>query len=131
MSGFPISEEQQMLVDTVRTPLGPEFADRSPAEVLERGSLRELEFSFDLGADGGPAALSAIAGLASLLEADDPFREYFTRIGPGMLEVDDARVERALQRGVIAIDDPRESHDRALLAHDRHDLHDGSCSAMG
>ncbi|MFM7272175.1 MAG: 3'-5' exonuclease, partial [Actinomycetes bacterium] len=80
-----------LLIDTVRTPLGPEFADRSPAEVLERGSLRELEFSFDLGADGGPAALSGIAGLASLLEADDPFREYFSRIGPGMLEVDDAR----------------------------------------
>ena len=80
-----------MCSSDLRTPLGPEFADRSPAEVLERGSLRELEFSFDLGADGGPAALSAIAGLAGLLEADDPFREYFTRIGPGMLEVDDAR----------------------------------------
>mgnify|MGYP003346041918 CR=1 FL=1 len=56
------------ILDSVRTPLGPEFADRSPAEVLECGSLRELEFSFDLGTDGGPAGLSGIEIAAKIIE---------------------------------------------------------------
>jgi exodeoxyribonuclease V beta subunit len=81
----------ERLLDTVRTPLGAAFADRCPAEVLQRGSLRELEFSFDLGTAGDPAALAGIAELAEHLDADDPFREYFARIGPGMLATDEAR----------------------------------------
>ncbi|MFM8971377.1 MAG: 3'-5' exonuclease, partial [Actinomycetota bacterium] len=81
----------ERLVDAVRTPLGAAFAERSPAEVLTRGSLRELEFSFDLGADGRPAPLDRIAGLAAHLDPADPFQAYFARIGPGMLATDEAR----------------------------------------
>jgi len=79
------------LVDAVRTPLGVAFADRSPAEVLTRGSLRELEFSFDVGTEARPAALHRIAELATDLDPADPFRAYFERIGPGMLAADEAR----------------------------------------
>jgi exodeoxyribonuclease V beta subunit len=81
----------ERLVDAVRTPLGIAFADRTAAEVLTRGSLRELEFSFDLGTGDVAAALGRIATLAEHLDTDDPFREYFARIGPGMLATDEAR----------------------------------------
>jgi len=81
----------ERILDAVRTPLGVSFADRCPAEVLQGGSLRELEFSFDLGSDDGPAALGRIASIAPLLGAEDPFRGYFARIGPGMLATDEAR----------------------------------------
>ena len=80
------------LLDAVRTPLDAGFNYRSIAEVIADGSLRELDFSFNLGsssrATGGSADLSGIAALSDQLAADDPFRSYFARIGPGMLSAD-------------------------------------------
>jgi exodeoxyribonuclease V beta subunit len=82
------------LLNAVRTPLDAGFNNRSIAEVIADGSLRELDFSFNLGsgamATGGAgfADLSRIATLSDQLAADDPFRSYFARIGPGMLSAD-------------------------------------------
>lgn len=82
------------LLDAVRTPLDAGFNNRSIAEVIADGSLRELDFSFNLGSSpgattrGGSADLALIATLSNQLAADDPFRSYFARIGPGMLSAD-------------------------------------------
>ena len=82
------------LLDAVRTPLDAGFNNRSIAEIIADGSLRELDFSFNLGSRGGAtngdgsADLSLIATLSYRLAEDDPFRDYFARIGPGMLSAD-------------------------------------------
>lgn len=82
------------LLDAVRTPLDAGFNNRSIAEIIADGSLRELDFSFNLGETQNPATnivsadLSLIASLSKYLDDDDPFRSYFARIGPGMLSAD-------------------------------------------
>jgi exodeoxyribonuclease V beta subunit len=82
----------ERLIDVATTKLGPAFSDASVAEVLANGSLRELGFSLELG-DGATAAahVAAIADGAELLDGNDPFRDYFRRVGPGMLAADDIR----------------------------------------
>ncbi|MFM7059934.1 MAG: UvrD-helicase domain-containing protein [Actinomycetes bacterium] len=82
----------ERLLAVARTPLDPPFEGATVAEVLAPGSLRELQFSLELGAPAGPPAdIGSIAELARHLDDGDPFTDYFRRIGRGMLAADELR----------------------------------------